>query len=76
MIIAAIYENGVFRPTEPVDLPEGTCVEIQAPAATLDVRALVPPGTDEKRIRVYECLAQSYETGDPYAAANHNEHQP
>lgn len=74
--ITAIFENGVFRPTGPVNLPEGTAVQIQAPDEVLDVRALVPPGTDEGLIRIYECLAQSYDTGDPEAAARHNEHQP
>jgi predicted DNA-binding antitoxin AbrB/MazE fold protein len=37
--IHAIYENGVFRPTEPVDLPDRTAVEfeprVQAPAAPM-----------------------------------------
>jgi predicted DNA-binding antitoxin AbrB/MazE fold protein len=28
-IIQAIYEQGVFRPTEPVDLPERTYVEFE-----------------------------------------------
>jgi predicted DNA-binding antitoxin AbrB/MazE fold protein len=26
--IAAIYENGLFRPIEPVALPEGTIVQV------------------------------------------------
>jgi predicted DNA-binding antitoxin AbrB/MazE fold protein len=36
MVVHAIYENGVFRPTEPVELPESCQVELliqqQAPA--------------------------------------------
>jgi predicted DNA-binding antitoxin AbrB/MazE fold protein len=76
MIIRAVFEKGVFRPAEPVKLPEGTMVEVQAPDETVDVRALVPPGTDEGLIQVYECLAQSFDTGEPEAAARHNEHQP
>jgi predicted DNA-binding antitoxin AbrB/MazE fold protein len=28
MTITAVYENGVFRPLEPVDLPDKTTVEI------------------------------------------------
>jgi hypothetical protein len=28
MVIHALYENGVFRPTEPVDLPENCPVEL------------------------------------------------
>lgn len=74
--ITAIYENGVFRPTGPVDLPEGTPVLVQTPAEVVNVRALVTPGTDEALIRVYECLGTSYETGDPRAAERHDEHQP
>ncbi len=76
MLIRAVYENGVFRPTEPVKLPEGAVVQVQAPDEVVDVRALVPAGTDEELIRIYECLAQSYDSGDPEAAARHNEHQP
>jgi predicted DNA-binding antitoxin AbrB/MazE fold protein len=35
--IPAVYEHGVFRPTVPVDLPEGTQMNISAPAiATVD----------------------------------------
>ena len=75
-IITAVYENGVFRPLGRVDLPEGTTVQVQAPSEVVNVRALAPPGTDESLLRVYECLARSYETGDPDAAARHNERQP
>ena len=28
MVVHAIYENGVFRPTEPVELPENSRVEL------------------------------------------------
>lgn len=75
-MLTAIYENGVFRPLERVDLPEGTEVQVQTPASVLNVRDLVPPGTDESLIRVYECLSRSYDTGDPLAAARHDERQP
>ena len=34
--IRAIYENGVFKPTGPIDLPEGTEV-------TFEPRPVVPP---------------------------------
>lgn len=75
-MITAIYENGVFRPTGPVDLPEGTTVHVLAPDAVLDVRALVPPGTDEDLIWVYEILAQRFDSGHHDTAERHNEHQP
>jgi len=66
--IHAIYENGVFRPTEPVDLPEGAAVVIQARATADPIQAA--------RQRVYDTLSRSYEGGDPHAAERHNEHQP
>jgi hypothetical protein len=43
---------------ELVQLPEGTVVEVQAPEEGVDVRALVPPGTDEGLIRIYEILVR------------------
>ena len=50
--IPAIYENGVFRPLAPVDLPERTNVEIVVPASTgaspLDrVRDMIAQGATE-----------------------------
>ncbi len=66
--ITAVYENGMFRPTVPVDLPEGTTVHV-LPA---------PPHAeqDEARRQVFEILSNSYDTGDTEAAARHDEHQP
>ncbi len=76
MTIRAIYENGVFRPTEPVKLPEGTVVQVQAPDEQVPVRALVPPGTDEDLIRAYEILGRRFDSGHHDTAECHNEHQP
>jgi predicted DNA-binding antitoxin AbrB/MazE fold protein len=36
--IEAIYENGVFRPLEPVSLPEGEHVRVTVPAAAAEIR--------------------------------------
>ena len=36
MVIEAIYENGVFRPTGAVDVPEGTRVSVDLPDASED----------------------------------------
>jgi predicted DNA-binding antitoxin AbrB/MazE fold protein len=76
MTIRAIYENGVFRPMEPVKLPEGTLVHVQAPEEVVDVRALVPPGTDEDLIHIYEILGRRFDSGHHDTAERHNEHQP
>ena len=66
--IRAIYEKGVFRPTEPVDLPEGTAVVIDAIQAE-------PETVRAARQRVFETLDHSYDGGEPDAAERHNEHQ-
>jgi predicted DNA-binding antitoxin AbrB/MazE fold protein len=66
--ITAVYENGMFRPTGPVDLPEGATGHV-VPAPTRAEQ-------DEARRRVFEILSHSYDTGDPEAAARHDEHQP
>ena len=47
MTVRAIYENGVFRPTEPVNLPERAEVQVLLPASAngnenLDACDVVP----------------------------------
>lgn len=77
--IHAIYENGVFRPTGPVDLPEGTEVLLEprpSKEETLAVRSLAPPGTPEGLLKIYEVLARRYDSGHHDTAERHNEHQP
>jgi predicted DNA-binding antitoxin AbrB/MazE fold protein len=66
--IRAIFENGVFRPLEPVDLPEGTLV-------VLEVRVIqesIGCNSDE----LYEILERRFNSGFSDTAARHNEHQP
>jgi predicted DNA-binding antitoxin AbrB/MazE fold protein len=55
MTIHAIYENGVFRPLEPVDLPDNTAVEISG------VNVLEKPSEPHHRplMRLVE-IAQRY----------------
>jgi predicted DNA-binding antitoxin AbrB/MazE fold protein len=67
--IHAIYENGVFRPTEPVDLPERSTVEFEP-------RLVQPPIKPDHLDRVYAILSQSFDTEEPNLAERHNEHQP
>jgi predicted DNA-binding antitoxin AbrB/MazE fold protein len=74
--IHAIYENGVFRPTQAVQLPEGTPVLVETPEDVVDVRALAPPGADEGLIRVYEILGRRFDSGRHDTSERHNEHQP
>jgi predicted DNA-binding antitoxin AbrB/MazE fold protein len=68
-VIHAIYENGVFRPTEPVDLPASSEVEMEFRP--------VPPISPESRLNaIYSILENRFESGEPEVAARHDEHQP
>ncbi len=68
-IIHVIYENGVFRPIQPVCLPERCEVEIEIHAIKTAQRQ---HGLDD----VYEILGERYCSGEHDVAARHNEHQP
>jgi predicted DNA-binding antitoxin AbrB/MazE fold protein len=68
--IHAIYEKGVFRPTTPVDLPEGSEVTIEP----TQVSELTGPSPHLRRI--YELLSQSVDTADPHLSERHDQHQP
>lgn len=76
MTIRAVFENGVFRPMDQVELAEGTVVDLQVMEEVVDVRSLVPPGTDEGLIQVYEILGRRFDSGHHDTAERHNEHQP
>ena len=67
--ILAVYQNGVFRPTTPVDLPEGTEVRIEP-------QQLGEPAASPHLRRIYDLLSQSFDTGDPHLSERHDEHQP
>ncbi len=68
--VHAVFENGVFRPSDPVALPEGCEVEF-------DPR-IVQAGNDKNGAlaRIYEILAKRFDSGESEVAARHNEHQP
>jgi predicted DNA-binding antitoxin AbrB/MazE fold protein len=75
MTIQAIYENGVFRPMQPVALPEGTVVQVHTAEQSVDIRTLVPPGTEEDLIRGYEILGRRFNSGHHDTAERHSKHQ-
>ncbi len=70
MTIHAIYESGVFRPKQPVELPEGCEVEFEP--------RVVENGTPSERDldEVYAILSRRYASGEHDVAERHNEHQP
>jgi predicted DNA-binding antitoxin AbrB/MazE fold protein len=70
--IHAIYETGVFRPIEPVDLPEHTTVEFEP-----RIKDAVPAAPmSEGLTKVYAILGERYHSGHIDTAVRHNEHQP
>jgi len=73
--IRAVFQNGVFRPVEPVDLPENTPVAFEL--RVLTGTASIPPAfTSEGLAKVYEILGRRYRSGHTDTAARHDEHQP
>ena len=67
MTVRAIYENGVFRPTEPVNLPEKAEVEVLLPASA---------NGNGNLDAIYRIMGEQYASGQKDVAARHDEHQP
>ncbi len=67
--IHAVFENGVFRPTQPVDLPDHAEVE-------LELRPIEPPVEEPNWDELYSILGRRVATGISDLAARHDEHQP
>jgi predicted DNA-binding antitoxin AbrB/MazE fold protein len=67
--IHAVYENGVFRPVEPVDFLDLCEVE-------LEVLEVKPPTRSPGLDAVYAILGERFDSGESDVAARHNEHQP
>jgi predicted DNA-binding antitoxin AbrB/MazE fold protein len=63
--IDAVYERGVFRPVEPIVLPEQTRVTVAVPDTVVGTR---PP-------TVAEVLSRRHTSGMTDTAARHDEHQ-
>jgi len=67
--VHAVYENGVFRPLEEVELPERTEVEFEP-------RPIQSRSGNGHLDAIYGILSERYESGQCDVAARHNEHQP
>lgn len=73
--VYAIYENGVFRPVEPVNLPNRTPVEFE-PRVLSEVPWPPESSMSEGLAKIYEILGRRHDSGHTDTAARHNEHQP
>ena len=67
--IHAVFENGVFRPTKSVELPEHSEVEFEP-------RLVGPSDKQQTLDEVYEVLSERYSSGESDVAARQDEHQP
>ena len=67
--IHAIYEHGVFRPMQPVNLPERCEVEVEIHTVKTEEQR---PSLDD----VYAILGRRHSSGEHDVAERHNEHQP
>lgn len=67
--IHAIYENGVFRPLESVDLADRSHVEFEPRPALADEEPV-------DQAEIYSLLDQRFHSGESDVAARHDEHQP
>ncbi len=65
----AIFENGVFRPTQTVDLPDPCEVEVEIRSVQKEPKK---PSLDD----VYAILSDRFNTGEHDVAERHDEHQP
>ncbi len=74
--VHAIYEHGVFRPTEPVDFPEGSRVLVEAELPPSPLPLPLPPNDGEGLDEIYAILSRRYRSGATDTAERHNEHQP
>ena len=67
--VRAVFEGGIFRPIEPVEIPEQTLVEFEP-------RPCEPPDAEERLDAIYEVLSRRHRSGQPDLAERHDEHQP
>ena len=66
--VHAVYENGVFRPTEKLDLPDPCEVEVEVH----QIHEQKKPTLDD----VYAILGRRHATGVADLAERHDKHQP
>lgn len=69
-MIHAVYESGVFRPLEAVELPDRTEVEFE-PRLTAKAE-----NHKDQLDGIYAILGERYQSGENDVAARHDEHQP
>jgi predicted DNA-binding antitoxin AbrB/MazE fold protein len=79
--VRAVFEDGVFRPIVPVQLPNHAQFDFEPrPVVAPQADESAPPEpfsySEEGLRKVYEILGERYSSGYSDTAARHNEHQP
>jgi len=69
MTIRAVFEKGVFRPTEKVEFPD--LCEVEIDVRQVNTIQKVPTLDD-----VYSIMGRRHTSGENDLAERHNEHQP
>jgi predicted DNA-binding antitoxin AbrB/MazE fold protein len=67
--VHAIFDGGIFRPLEPVALPDQCRVAFEP-------RVVENGEADDGMDAIYEIMERRYNSGVTDTAARHNEHQP
>ena len=68
--IHAIFEQGIFRPLEAVELADRTEVEFEP--KVVGAKKPKPGSMDD----IYAVLSERFQSGEHDVAERHNEHQP
>jgi predicted DNA-binding antitoxin AbrB/MazE fold protein len=71
--IHAIYENGVFKPMEAVNLPERCEVQVEVRQVTEEAKTAP---MSEGLAKIYAILGERFDSGHHDTAFRHDEHQP
>jgi predicted DNA-binding antitoxin AbrB/MazE fold protein len=57
-VVTAIFDSGVFRPLEPVDLAQGTQVQVQLPTRAAALADLPEPELAKQQSAIEEMLVE------------------
>lgn len=71
--IEAVYEEGVFRPRNPVDMADGTVVEIVVRSTGGTIRCESTPDEVNRYIDDIAARYKPSEPGDAFSGADHDD---
>jgi predicted DNA-binding antitoxin AbrB/MazE fold protein len=69
--ITATFEDGVLKPTQPLNLPDHAHVRV-----TVELVERSDEDQPNAMAKIYEILSRRYASGHTDTAERHNEHQP